>query len=36
MEIAHNGYETTKKYHNYPERLLQMISLAYGITEGAI
>lgn len=25
-----------QKYHNYPERLLQMISLAYGITEGAI
>lgn len=35
-EIAHNGYETIKKYHNYPERLLQMISLAYGITEGAL
>ena len=33
-EIAHNGYETVKKYHNYPERLLQMISLAYGISSG--
>ena len=34
VEIAHNGYETVKKYHNYPERLLQMISLAYGISPG--
>lgn len=33
-EIAQNGFETVQKYHNYPERLLQMISLAYGITEG--
>ena len=31
-EIAHNGYEAVKKYHNYPERLLQMISLAYGLS----
>jgi spore maturation protein CgeB len=30
-EIAHNGYLAVKKYHNYPERLLQMIALAYGI-----
>lgn len=35
-EIAQNGFETVQKYHNYPERLLQMISLAYGITEGAL
>jgi len=33
-EIAHNGLETLKKYHNYPERILQMLSLAYGLTEG--
>ena len=30
-EIAQNGLITVKKYHNYPERLLQMLSLAYGI-----
>lgn len=30
-EIAHNGYLTLKKYHNYPERLLHMIALAYGL-----
>ena len=30
-EIAHNGYLALEKYHNYPERLLQMISLAYGL-----
>lgn len=30
-EIAHNGLETVTRYHNYPERLLQMLSLAYGI-----
>ena len=35
IEIAHNGLETIKKYHNYPERMLQMLSLAYGINEGA-
>ena len=32
LEIAHNGLESLKKYHNYPERLLQMLSLAYGIS----
>ena len=32
-EIAHNGYETVKQYHNYPERLLDMLSLAYGVKE---
>ena len=32
-EIAHNGYETVKQYHNYPERLLEMLSLAYGVKE---
>lgn len=32
QEIAHNGFEAVKKYHNYPERLLQMISLAYGLS----
>lgn len=30
-EIAHNGYEKVCKLHNYPERILQMISLAYGL-----
>lgn len=30
-EIAYNGYEKVKKYHNYPERLLTMIALAYGL-----
>lgn len=29
LEIAHNGYETVKKYHNYPKRLLDMLSLAF-------
>ena len=33
-EIALNGLQTVIQYHNYPERLLQMISLAYGITKG--
>lgn len=28
-EIAQNGYETVKKYHNYPKRLLEMLSLAF-------
>ncbi len=32
-QIAHNGFETVKKYYNYPERLLQMLSLAYGLKE---
>lgn len=32
-EIAHNGLQTIKKYHNYPERLLQMLSLAYGLSD---
>ena len=31
-EIAHNGLETVKKYHSYPERLLKMLSIAYGIS----
>ena len=35
-QIAHNGFETVKKYHNYPERLLQMLSLAYGIKEDTL
>lgn len=30
-EIAWNGYEKVKKYHNYPERLLTMISFAFGL-----
>ena len=34
--IARNGFETIKKYHNYPERLLQMLSLAYGINEDTL
>lgn len=29
IEIAHNGYETVKKHHNYPERLLELLSLAF-------
>ena len=35
-EIARNGFETVNKYHNYPERLLKMLSLAYGIKEGEL
>lgn len=31
IKIASHGCETVKKYHNYPERLLQMLSLAYGL-----
>lgn len=31
LEIAHNGLQKIIKYHNYPERLLQMLSLAYGL-----
>ena len=34
--IARNGFETIKKYHNYPERLLQRLSLAYGINEDTL
>lgn len=30
-EIAHNGLSTLIKYHNYPERLLQLLSLAYNL-----
>ncbi len=33
-QIARNGLETVKKYYNYPERLLEMLSLAYGLKEG--
>lgn len=29
-EIAHNGYERVKTYHNYPERLLEMLTLGFG------
>lgn len=32
-QIARNGLETVKKYYNYPERLLKMLSLAYGLEE---
>lgn len=32
IEIAMNGYETTKRYHNYPERLLELLSKAFGIS----
>ena len=28
-EIAQNGYNKVKQYHNYPERILSMLSLAY-------
>lgn len=31
QEIAHNGLQKMIQFHNYPERLLQMISLAYGL-----
>lgn len=31
-EIAQNGFEAVKKYHNYPKRLLEMLSMAYRIT----
>ena len=34
IEIAQNGLQTVIQYHNYPERLLQIISIAYGITKG--
>ena len=34
IEIAQNGLQTVTQYHNYPERLLQIISMAYGITKG--
>ena len=27
------SFETVQKYHNYPERLLQMLTLAYNIKE---
>lgn len=29
QEIAHNGYQKLVKYHNYPERLFEMVSLAF-------
>lgn len=32
QEIAQNGLATVTKYHNYPERLLEMISLAFGLS----
>ena len=32
LEIAHNGFETAKKHHNYPERLTTMLSLAFGLS----
>lgn len=32
LEIAHNGYVSVCKRHNYPERLLNMISLAFGLS----
>ena len=32
VEIARNGYETVQKYHNYPTRLLKMLSLAFHIS----
>jgi spore maturation protein CgeB len=31
-EIAQNGLAAVKKYHNYPERLLQMISMAFDLS----
>ena len=30
-EIARNGYETVKKYHTYPIRLTEMLSLAFSV-----
>lgn len=32
LEIARNGYETAKEYHNYPKRLLEMLSKAFDIS----
>lgn len=32
-KIAHNGFETIKQHYNYPERLLEMLTLAYGLKE---
>ncbi len=31
--MARSGLETVIKYHNYPERLLTMLSLAYGLSK---
>ncbi len=28
-EIAQNGYRKVKQYHNYPERILKMLALAF-------
>ena len=30
-EIAHNGAQTAREYHNYPKRLLDMLSLAFHV-----
>ena len=29
LEIANNGYKKLVKYHNYPERIMQMLELAF-------
>jgi spore maturation protein CgeB len=34
-EIAHNGAQTVRKYHNYPKRLLDMLSLAFHLDRKA-
>ena len=33
-EIAQNGFDTIMKKHTYPQRLLEMLTLAYGYTKG--
>ena len=33
QEIAHHGLNKIIQYHNYPERLLQMLTLAYGLKQ---
>ena len=33
-EIAQNGFDTITKKHTYPQRLLEMLTLAYGYTKG--
>ena len=36
LEIANNGYNKLVKYHNYPERIMQMLEMAFlGKKQGA-
>ena len=32
IEIAENGRKKVEKYHNYPERILEMLEAAFGVT----